>query len=130
MYVSGQFIGLAFLTPVLAMIQNYAGWKGLFIATGLVGLVWGVVWYIFYRDPLDHPRVNQAELDYIEEGRRLAPGQENAAEQTSAWQWANLKQVLSSRTLWGVYIGQFAVNAIALVLPDLVSDVSGYSTGD
>src|SRR5664279_430805 len=35
-YTSGQFIGLAFLTPVLTIVQYYAGWRGLFILTGLV----------------------------------------------------------------------------------------------
>lgn len=116
MYVSGQFIGLAFLTPVLVTLQVYVGWKGLFVTTGLVGLVWGVVWYLFYRDPLDHPTVNQAELDYIEQGggiiRRDLPGRTGGpSAKPSVWRWANFKQVLSSRTLWGVYIGQFAVNA-------------------
>ncbi|GAB3977990.1 MFS transporter [Spirosoma terrae] len=111
LYVSGQFIGLAFLTPVLVNVQYYAGWKGLFIGTGLVGLIWGVVWYLFYRDPLDHPRVNDAELDYIEEGGGLFRGKKSGTNQPSAWSWKNLKQVFSSRTLWGVYIGQFAVNA-------------------
>ncbi|QJW90167.1 MFS transporter [Spirosoma taeanense] len=110
LYVSGQFIGLAFLTPVLVTIQFYAGWKGLFITTGLVGLVWGVIWYLFYRDPLDHPRVNQAELEYIEQGGGLVR-KKTATSHTSVWSWGNFKQVFSSRTLWGVYIGQFAVNA-------------------
>ncbi len=112
LYVSGQFIGLAFFTPVLVTIQYYAGWQGLFITTGLVGLVWGVVWYFFYRDPLDHPRVNSAELDYIEQGGGLIQGKKHDPNQPSIWNWANLKQVFTNRTLWGVYIGQFAMNAM------------------
>ncbi len=111
MYVSGQFIGLAFLTPVLTNIQVYAGWKGLFIVTGLVGLIWGIVWYLFYRDPLEHPQVNQTELDYISAGGGLLGRKKTSTGQASVWRWENLKQVLESRTLWGVYIGQFAVNA-------------------
>src|SRR5689334_12828508 len=63
LYVSGQFIGLAFLTPVLVTLQAAVGWRGLFVVTGLVGLVWAVVWYIFYRDPLEHPKANQEELN-------------------------------------------------------------------
>ncbi|QHV96718.1 MFS transporter [Spirosoma endbachense] len=110
MYVSGQFIGLAFLTPVLVTVQAYAGWKGLFIGTGLVGIVWGVIWYLLYRDPLKHSGVNEAELAYIEEGGGLFRGKKSGTSQT-VWSWANLRQVFSSRTLWGVYIGQFAVNA-------------------
>ncbi|HEY0110600.1 MAG TPA: MFS transporter, partial [Fibrella sp.] len=117
MYVSGQFIGLAVLTPLLVTLQVYVGWKGLFITTGIIGLVWGVIWYLLYRDPLDHPRVNEAELAYIEEGggilRRAQPDAARPdTSKTAVWQWANLRQVLSSRTLWGVYIGQFAVNSM------------------
>ncbi len=110
LYVSGQFIGLAFLTPVLVALQFYAGWRGLFIVTGVVGLVWGLVWYIFYRDPLDHSRVNQAELDYIEKGGGVIK-KKAATEKISAWRKEDWKQVFSNRTLWGVYIGQFCVNA-------------------
>ncbi|QMW04459.1 MFS transporter [Spirosoma foliorum] len=111
MYVSGQFIGLAFLSPILAMVQVYAGWRGLFIGTGLVGLIWGIVWYLFYRDPLDSANVNKAELDYIEEGGGLLRGKEQTKDQVNIWHWSNVKLILSNRTLWGVYIGQFCVNA-------------------
>ncbi|OIN58422.1 MFS transporter [Arsenicibacter rosenii] len=109
LYVSGQFIGLAFLTPVLVTLQVYAGWQGLFVVTGLAGIIWGVVWYFFYRDPLDHPSVSDAELTYIEDGGGLFRGRKKAG--TSVWSWHNLRQVFRNRTLWGVYIGQFAVNA-------------------
>ncbi|MEM9260743.1 MAG: MFS transporter, partial [Bacteroidota bacterium] len=45
-YTSGQFIGLAFLTPALTAIQSFYGWRGLFIISGLVGMVWAIIWYI------------------------------------------------------------------------------------
>jgi ACS family D-galactonate transporter-like MFS transporter len=112
LYVSGQFIGLAFFTPVLVTIQYYFGWQGLFITTGLVGLIWGVIWYLFYRDPLDSKNVNAAELEYIEKGGGLISGKKNEVGQPSIWNWANMKQVFTNRTLWGVYIGQFSMNAM------------------
>ncbi|MVM37437.1 MFS transporter [Spirosoma sp. HMF3257] len=111
MYVSGQFIGLAFLAPVLGTVQVYFGWKGLFIGTGLVGVVWGIIWYFLYRDPVDHPRVNTAELDYIEKGGGVIRAKTSTKAQATVWNWANLKQIFSNRTLWGVYIGQFSMNA-------------------
>ena len=112
LYVSGQFIGLAFLTPVLAMIQAGFGWRGLFVVTGITGLLWGMIWYAFYRDPLEHPRVNQQELDHIEKGGGVFQKRVNDPAKPSVWKWENFKQIFSSRTLWGVYIGQFSVNAI------------------
>ena len=58
-YTSGQFIGLAFLAPVLTTLEHYTGWKGLFIITGAIGIIWGIVWYYFYRAPEEHPRINK-----------------------------------------------------------------------
>lgn len=110
-YVSGQFIGLALLTPVLVAIQYYLGWQKLFLITGGIGLLWGVIWYLLYRDPLKHPKANRAELDYIEQGGGLLEGK-GTSPKGAKWSWADLKQVLSSRTLWGVYIAQFCVNAM------------------
>jgi ACS family D-galactonate transporter-like MFS transporter len=91
LYVSGQFIGLAFLTPVLVAIQVYAGWRGLFVVTGLTGLVWGLVWYLFYRDPLQSSRVNKAELDYIEKGGGVFTKKDNVPK--PAWRKEDWKQV-------------------------------------
>ncbi|RPD42355.1 MFS transporter [Chitinophaga barathri] len=108
-YTSGQFLGLAFLMPVLSKIQFQTGWKGLFVITGLVGVVWGFVWYFFYRDPLQHKKVNKAELAHIEEGGGLLDNQP-ADGVKNKFQWADLREVLSHRKLWGIYLGQFAVN--------------------
>jgi ACS family D-galactonate transporter-like MFS transporter len=97
---------------VLVAIQVSAGWRGLFIVSGLIGLIWGIVWYVFYRDPLQHSKVNQAELDHIEQGGGIFRADQSAAAKPSVWKRENFKQIFSSRTLWGVYIAQFCVNAM------------------
>ncbi|HEY0668839.1 MAG TPA: MFS transporter [Sphingobacteriaceae bacterium] len=111
-YTSGQFIGLAFLTPLLAAIQYYVGWRGLFFVTGSIGIIWGFIWYRFYRDPSKHSQVNQSELDFIEQGGGLInAGNSGSDNGQSKFEWSNLKRVFSHRKLWGIYIGQFAVNS-------------------
>lgn len=110
MYTCGQFLGLALLTPVLVIIQDHLGWRGLFIVTGIAGILWGFVWYLFYRNPADHPKVNEAELEHIEKGGGIIVRKEKANEQ-QPFEWKNLQKVLSHRKLWGIYIGQFAVNS-------------------
>jgi len=112
-YTSGQFIGLAFLTPVLAFIQQYAGWKGLFYITGIIGVLWGTAWYFFYRSPAQHKKVNEGELDYIEKGGGLLSRRKDGSEDIEKFKWKNLAIVLSKKKLWGVYIGQFCVVATA-----------------
>ena len=97
-YTCGQFLGLALITPVLIAIQHYLGWRGLFVVTGLMGIVWGLVWYRFYRNPTEHKAVNKAELDHIETGGGLinmhatAPGKEKPK-----FEWSNLKKVFMYR---------------------------------
>ena len=111
-YTSGQFIGLAFLAPVLTAMQHYAGWKGLFIITGSIGIVWGIIWYFLYKDPADHPSVNKAELQYIEEGGGLIARKTAVAKKTKQpFNRKDLQEVFSHKKLWGIYIGQFCLNA-------------------
>ena len=111
-YTSGQFIGLAFLTPSLIALEHYAGWQGLFIITGIVGVLWGIAWYIFYRDPSASSRVNQAELDYLREGGALIDLENRMQKkELNKFRWKDLKEVFSHRKLWGIYLGQFAVGS-------------------
>ena len=111
-YTSGQFLGLAFVTPALVAIQYYLGWRGLLAATGLVGILWGFNWYRLYRNPTEHSQVNEGELKHIESGGGLINMHAKAAEKTkNKFEWSNLRKVFSYRKLWGIYIGQFAVNS-------------------
>ena len=110
-YTSGQFIGLALLIPVLVLIQNQFGWRGLFIASGLVGFVWAAVWYALYREPYEHPSVNQAELAHIADpdihGDPGSAASRGDAPPTLAV--SDFVAVFSNRKLWGIYIGKFCL---------------------
>lgn len=111
-YTCGQFLGLAFVTPLLVAIQYYIGWRGLLAATGLVGVVWGFIWYWLYRSPTEHKQANKAELEHIEKGGGLINMHARDAHAPKPkFEWRNLKKVFSYRKLWGIYIGQFALNS-------------------
>lgn len=110
-YTSGQFVGLAFLTPVLVLTQKSLGWHYVFILTGAVGIVWAAIWYWRYRDPVESRSVNESEIAYIQAGGGLADLKARAVPAAEKFQWADLKKVLSHRKLWGIYLGQMAVNS-------------------
>lgn len=110
-YTSGQFIGLAFLTPMLILIQDALGWRGLFIVSGIIGIVWALIWYLFYRDPKSHSKVSQQELDYIEEGGGLI-NHITVEKEERKFNWNDLKLAFSYRKLWGVYLGQFCLGSL------------------
>jgi ACS family D-galactonate transporter-like MFS transporter len=109
-YTSGQYVGIAFLTPVLVWIQTRFGWQMVFVATGSIGVVWGLVWYALYRPPHEFPGTNAAEIDQIRRGGGLVD-LDRTQRQRRPFSGADLAHVLSSRKLWGVYLGQFALTS-------------------
>ena len=109
-YTSGQFVGIAFLTPVLVWIQTRFGWPMVFVTTGAVGIVWGIVWYALYRQPHEFPGTTASEIELIRRGGGLVDLDRKQAVRRSVSR-ADLARVLSSRKLWGVYFGQFALTS-------------------
>lgn len=109
-YTSGQFVGLAFLTPVLIYLQQTFGWHMVFVVTGGIGIVWAAIWYLIYREPKDFKGANAAEVALIEQGGGLVD-LEKKNQSRAAFRWADLWAVLNKRKLWGIYIGQFCLNS-------------------
>jgi ACS family D-galactonate transporter-like MFS transporter len=111
-YISGQFVGLAFLQPLLLWLVITHGWRSVFFTTGIGGAVWGLVWLIAYRTPRESKKANAAEIELIETGGGLVNlGTADANKQTRKLSWADLATVFKYKKLWGVYIGQFAVTS-------------------
>lgn len=110
-YTSGQFVGLAFLTPLLIWIQELLSWHWVFIITGGIGIIWSLVWMRVYQAPSQSKGINQAELEYIRAGGAMvdgdAPGEKSARVKLTAADW----KLVFHRKLCGVYLGQFAVTS-------------------
>ncbi|WP_241074950.1 MFS transporter [Achromobacter insuavis] len=110
-YTSGQFVGLAFLTPVLAWLQHHYGWHMVFVSTGLLGIVWGVLWYMIYREPRQFKGANAAEIELIQKGGGVVDLDKRVTEKKAPFNWNDLGLVMSQRKLWGVYLGQFCLTS-------------------
>jgi MFS transporter, ACS family, D-galactonate transporter len=111
-YTSGQFVGLAFLTPVLAWLQHSFGWHMVFIVTGAVGILWGVIWWMLYREPRDFKGANAAEIELIQAGGGLVDlSAAKPEKEKQPFSWSDFGLVLSKRKLWGVYLGQFCLTS-------------------
>jgi MFS transporter, ACS family, D-galactonate transporter len=110
-YTSGQYMGLAFLTPVLALAQRHFGWRSVFFLTGGIGLVWALVWYLLYRDPSRNHRLGTAERNHIRAGGGWVEAEPRIAH-ARRFRLSDLVFVLTQRKLWGIYLGQFALSAL------------------
>jgi ACS family D-galactonate transporter-like MFS transporter len=110
-YTAGQYAGLGFLTYVLVRAQARLGWQWVFFITGAIGVAWAAFWYLVYRDPADSPGLSDAERDHIRGGGGWVDVQPRPA-RGFAVDPADLRVVLTKRRLWGIYLGQFALNAV------------------
>ena len=109
-YTAAEYVGLAFLTPLLAWIAVSFGWHAIFFATGMLGLIWAAVWYRRYREPRQFPGVNAAEIALIEStgGIPDLSHRIEAHRRAVGFTWRDLGVVLGRRKLWGIYFGHFA----------------------
>ena len=150
-YTSGQFVGLAFLTPVLAWLQHHYGWHMVFVSTGLLGIIWGVVWFMVYREPRQFKGANAAEIELIQKGGGVVDLEKRVTEEDAPRRARKTgflpqgapfalerpggeRKRLSTGTtsVWscpnascGRVPGPVLPDLDALVLPDLVPDLSG-----
>jgi MFS transporter, ACS family, D-galactonate transporter len=110
-YTSAEFVGLAFLTPLLAWLKVSFGWPAVFVFTGALGLVWAFVFHRSYRDPAAFPGVNEAEITLIRSSGGIPDLSSRIRTRSKARNrslWRDLAIVFSRRKLWGIYFGHFA----------------------
>lgn len=95
-YTSGQFIGLAFLFPILTWVQQQSGWRNLFILSGVIGLLWAGVWYLLYKEAPDSPQSKQPK----KESKKIT--------------WGELQSAFNNRKLLGLYLTQFCMGSVTI----------------
>ncbi len=107
-YVSGQYVGLAFLAPVLTILLVEIGWRNFMIATGLVGVAWAVVWYLLY--PKGQPTQSDSAEDAVSD--TLIGAGTGADVANTATAKTDYMVAFRHAKLWGIYIGQFAIGSV------------------
>ena len=110
-YACAQYIGLAVLTPLLALIIANYGWEYSFYASGGVGIIFGIYWLFKYRDPLESKKTNAAEIEHIRQGGGLGQSSTESKEVKEKVKWTDVSYVLKQRNIWGLFIAQFAMNS-------------------
>jgi ACS family hexuronate transporter-like MFS transporter len=98
-YNIGASFGSLLAAPLVANAILYWNWQSAFVITGAMGLVWVLLWVIFYRSPKEHPALSEAERTYISSGQEsFLDADEN---RPSIWSLAR------QRNFWGIAIPRF-----------------------
>src|SRR5207237_2249303 len=58
-YNIGASFGSMLAAPLVANAILYWNWQSAFVITGAMGLVWVLLWVIFYRSPKEHPALSE-----------------------------------------------------------------------
>ncbi|MFL9899911.1 MFS transporter [Paraburkholderia fungorum] len=107
---SGSRVGSALSLPLVAWLISIVGWRGSFVITGGLGVVWSLAWWFIYRDPERYRAIAPAAVDALLAQRAAPPATvaiATAAESTGTVSWLDLFRY---RTVWGMMIGLFCLN--------------------
>jgi D-galactonate transporter len=111
---SAQYFAAVIFTPLMAWITHSFGWQNVYLVMGVTGIVLALTWLKVMKNPSDHPRVNKAELEHIENGGGLIHSQRKTAyaDAASPGTWFYVRQLMSNRMLLGVYLAQYCINVL------------------
>ena len=69
----GFSIGAMLAPPIIYFAHASFGWQGAFMFTGILAMLWVVLWWAFYHNPDKHPNLSKAELDFIRQDNEAPP---------------------------------------------------------
>ena len=100
LFNAGANVG-AIITPLIVPALTIAyGWRGAFVITGAVSLIWLVAWIAIYRRPRESKRLSAAELAYIES---------DPADPAHKVPWMRL---IGRKETWAFAIGKFLTDPV------------------
>ena len=100
MWMSARWGG-AFTPPLVIFVFQFMDWRHAFALFGLLGVVWAVCFYAWFRDnPRDHKDVNAAELELLKEASVNAESHAHVP-------WGKL---LRSRSVWLLWAQYFCLS--------------------
>jgi ACS family hexuronate transporter-like MFS transporter len=94
----GASVGSMVAPPLVAWAILAHSWQAAFVITGAIGLVWVVLWLVFYNSPSKHTALSPAERTYILAGQE----QHLAGAGRPAIGW-----ILRQRNFWGIALPRF-----------------------
>jgi MFS transporter, ACS family, D-galactonate transporter len=97
--IAGIPLGVCLGSPLISWLLATYGWQSVFVVTGLLAIVWGLGWLVYYRRPEQHPSANDAERRHIQTRPAARTTTENTVQQAS---WGEL---LTNRNVLGLGLG-------------------------
>lgn len=68
---ASQYFSLVAFAPLMGWLAQDYGWRSVFLAMGLIGLLGAVLFFWVVKPPARHKHISKREYDYIEQGGAL-----------------------------------------------------------
>jgi len=98
-YNIGASFGSMLAPPLVAWAILAFNWRVAFVITGVLGLLWLVLWLLFYQAPEKHPALTETERDHI------AAGQEKHLQDDGTR--PSFGRIFKQRNFWGIALPRF-----------------------
>ena len=127
---SGASVGALAAPATIPLLARAWGWEMAFIIIGALGFIWMALWVWLYEKPAKNPRVNQAELNYIEQDNDLSEVQDRAVEKEE--KTIPFAKCFSFKQTWAFLVGKFMTDGVwwffLFWAPAYFSDQYGYTS--
>lgn len=90
-------------------------WQSVFWIMGGLGIVIAFIWLKVIYSPEKHPTINSNEFKYLQAGGAITSMGENqlkVADENNKMNFKNIKKLLSSRMLLGIFIAQYCITCL------------------
>jgi len=130
---AGSTIGALAAPLSIPVIAKWYGWEMSFIIIGALGFVWMGFWIYMYDKPEVHPKVNEAELNYIQQDDILEAQQATNADVVPTGK-VTILNCLKHKQTWAFAIGKFMTDGVwwfyLFWMPAYLSSVYGIKSSD
>ncbi|MGN0832815.1 MAG: MFS transporter [Kiritimatiellia bacterium] len=124
---AGSSVGALAAPATIPLLAEYFGWETAFIVIGALGFVWMGFWQFLYQKPHVNPRVNAAELAYIEQDADAAKAGAGEAEKRISY-----LKAFSLKQTWSLILGRVLTDGVwwffLFWTPGYLSDQFGYKS--
>jgi ACS family hexuronate transporter-like MFS transporter len=119
----GPGLGAVVAPPLISALILTWGWREAFLATGVLGVLWMILWLRIYESPERHDWITPEESALLVD-RDVPTGAPRA----------DVRELFSSVRLWGLMLGRFTSDGafyfFVFWLPRYLSDVRGFGIAE
>ncbi|MDX7929187.1 MFS transporter [Acinetobacter baumannii] len=112
---SAQYFATVIFAPFMGWLVAHIHWQSVFWIMGGLGIVIAFIWLKVIYSPEKHPTINSNEFKYLQAGGAITSMGENQlkiADENNKMNFKNIKKLLSSRMLLGIFIAQYCITCL------------------